>query len=65
MPLLASIELCYFRNFHQGFATVEYTICALLDQALHALPEAQIHELDLEAFEREVSACLSRAGVRL
>jgi len=39
------------RNFNQGFETVEYTICALLDQSLHALPREQVASLDLEDFE--------------
>ena len=37
----------------QGFETVEYTICALLDQALHALPKEEVARLDLEAFEAQ------------
>jgi peptidyl-dipeptidase Dcp len=39
------------RNFNQGFATVEYTACALLDLELHARTDAG--EIDIEAFERE------------
>jgi len=41
------------RNFNEGFATVEYTICALVDQALHALPKAEVDALDIEQFERK------------
>src|SRR6185312_23332 len=37
------------RNFNQGFATVEYAACALLDLALHA--RAGDDELDIAAFE--------------
>ena len=40
------------RNFNEGFATVEYTICALLDQALHTLPKEEVDRLDINAFER-------------
>jgi peptidyl-dipeptidase Dcp len=38
------------RNFNQGFATVEYTACALLDLELHA--RAAAGEVDIDAFER-------------
>ncbi|RHY66602.1 hypothetical protein DYB34_008432, partial [Aphanomyces astaci] len=36
-------------KFQQGFATVEYTACALVDQALHAIED--VDGLDLTAFE--------------
>jgi peptidyl-dipeptidase Dcp len=39
------------RNFNQGFATVEYTACALLDLDLHARPDAA--GIDIQAFERD------------
>jgi peptidyl-dipeptidase Dcp len=39
------------RNFNQGFATVEYTACALLDLDLHARVDAG--DIDIAAFERE------------
>src|SRR5690349_10805794 len=39
------------RNFNQGFATVEYTACALLDLELHA--HADAGDMDIDAFERE------------
>src|SRR5438067_3513155 len=39
------------RNFNQGFATVEYTACALLDLELHA--RAAAGEVDIDAFERD------------
>ncbi len=42
------------RNFNQGFATVEYTACALLDLALHARDAAA--PLDIAAFERDFLA---------
>ena len=38
------------RRFNQGFETVEYTACALVDMALHALPDAA--DVDITAFER-------------
>jgi peptidyl-dipeptidase Dcp len=37
------------RRFNQGFDTVEYTACALVDMALHAHPDPA--SLDLAAFE--------------
>jgi len=39
------------RNFNQGFATVEYTACALLDLEVHARADAG--EVDIDAFERD------------
>ena len=42
------------RNFNQGFATVEYTSCALLDLDLHARPDPA--GIDVEAFERDFLA---------
>lgn len=39
------------RCFNQGFATIEYTASALVDQALHKLPAADLATLDLGAFE--------------
>ncbi|MFO0562058.1 MAG: M3 family metallopeptidase [Polyangiales bacterium] len=42
------------RRFNQGFETVEYTACALLDMALHARADADGAEgIDITAFERE------------
>jgi len=46
------------RRFNQGFETVEYTACALVDMALHALPDAE--GVDVTAFER---AELERIGM--
>ena len=43
------------RTFNQGFATVEYTACALVDLDLHALPETarlQVNTFEREALER-------------
>jgi peptidyl-dipeptidase Dcp len=39
------------RTFDQGFATVEYTACALVDLDIHGLPEPGT--LDVSAFERK------------
>jgi peptidyl-dipeptidase Dcp len=51
MPKPLLDKLLKTRTFGQGFATVEYTACALLDLDIHALakPEA----LDVDRFERE------------
>jgi peptidyl-dipeptidase Dcp len=46
------------RNADQGFATVEYTACALVDLDLHLAP--QTGDLDIGAFER---ASLERIGM--
>ena len=46
------------RNADQGFATVEYTACALVDLDLHLLEDAET--LDVGAFERE---SLARIGM--
>jgi peptidyl-dipeptidase Dcp len=42
------------RTFNQGFATVEYAACAMLDLELHA--RAELGALDIDAFEREFAA---------
>ncbi|MGE0260684.1 MAG: M3 family metallopeptidase [Alphaproteobacteria bacterium] len=42
------------RNFNQGFATVEYTSCALLDLDLHARPDPA--GLDVEELEKDFLA---------
>jgi len=46
------------RRFNQGFETVEYTACALVDMALHARPDAG--GVDIAEFE---AAELSRIGM--
>ena len=51
MPQALLDRLLATRTFNQGFATVEYTACALLDLDIHALPDAK--DLDVSAFERE------------
>jgi peptidyl-dipeptidase Dcp len=44
------------RNFNQGFATVEYTACAIADIALHTLADPS--GLDVSRFERETLAAI-------
>jgi peptidyl-dipeptidase Dcp len=51
MPKALLDRLLATRTFNQGFATVEYTACALVDLNLHSLPDAA--ELDIAAFERK------------
>ncbi|MEO8485501.1 MAG: M3 family metallopeptidase [Betaproteobacteria bacterium] len=46
------------RRFNQGFETVEYASCALVDMALHAVEDPEA--VDIEAFEREE---LARIGM--
>jgi peptidyl-dipeptidase Dcp len=51
-------KLLAARNFNQGFATVEYTACAMLDLELHA--RADDKPVDIAAFERDF---LTRVGM--
>ena len=51
MPQSLIDRLLATRTYGQGFATVEYTACALLDLDLHALPDAD--RLDVGRFERD------------
>jgi len=51
MPKALLDRLLATRTFNQGFATVEYTACALVDLDIHSLPDAGT--LDVTAFERE------------
>jgi peptidyl-dipeptidase Dcp len=51
MPKGLLDRLLATRTFNQGFATVEYTACALVDLELHSLPEAA--SVDVAAFERK------------
>jgi peptidyl-dipeptidase Dcp len=51
MPKALLDRLLATRTFNQGFATVEYTACALVDLDIHAVPDASA--LDITAFERE------------
>jgi peptidyl-dipeptidase Dcp len=50
MPKALLDKLLATRTFNQGFATVEYTACALVDLDVHGLREPA--ELDVSAFER-------------
>jgi peptidyl-dipeptidase Dcp len=50
MPKALLDRLLATRTFNQGFATIEYTACALVDLNLHSLPDAAA--LDVAAFER-------------
>lgn len=58
MPAKLLERLKSARNFNQGFATVEYTACALLDMELHALDDAS--GLDVSKFEK---AALKKLGM--
>lgn len=46
--------------FNQGFDTIEYLSCALVDQALHKVPEADLKDVKMDAFEK---AELARLGM--
>lgn len=50
MPKALLDRLLATRTYNQGFATVEYTACALVDLDLHSLPDAAA--LDVTEFER-------------
>jgi peptidyl-dipeptidase Dcp len=49
MPQALLDKLIAARNFNAGFATVEYTSCALVDMAYHARAEAPAEPLAFEA----------------
>jgi peptidyl-dipeptidase Dcp len=51
MPKALLDRVLATRTFNQGFATVEYTACALVDLDLHSLPDAV--QLDATDFERK------------
>jgi peptidyl-dipeptidase Dcp len=51
MPKALLDRLLATRTFNQGFATVEYTACALVDLDIHALPDTA--KLDVSEFERD------------
>ena len=51
MPKALLDRLLATRTFNQGFATVEYTACALVDLDIHALPGTA--KLDVNQFERD------------
>jgi len=57
MPEELVARLDQARRFNQGFETVEYTACALVDMALHARDP---QDLDITAFERDE---LARIGM--
>jgi len=50
MPQALIERLLATRTFNQGFATVEYTACALVDLDIHSLADAK--SLDVTDFER-------------
>ncbi|MBV8792334.1 MAG: M3 family metallopeptidase [Pseudolabrys sp.] len=56
MPQALLDKVLATRTFNQGFATVEYTACALVDLDLHALPKAD--SLDVDQFEKHELAKL-------
>jgi peptidyl-dipeptidase Dcp len=58
LPEALLAKLLAARNFNQGFATVEYTACAMLDLELHARTDAA--PVDIAAAEREF---LARVGM--
>jgi peptidyl-dipeptidase Dcp len=51
MPKALLDKILETRNFGQGFGTVEYVACALVDLDIHALPKAD--GLDVSKFERD------------
>ncbi|MFZ0845630.1 MAG: M3 family metallopeptidase [Pseudolabrys sp.] len=51
MPKALIDRLLATRTFNQGFHTVEYTACALVDLDIHTLPNAS--GLDVSKFERD------------
>ena len=51
MPKALLDRLLSTRTYNQGFATVEYTACALVDLDLHSLPEAAA--VNVTEFERK------------
>ncbi len=50
MPRALLDRLLATRTFNQGFATIEYTACALIDLDIHSLPDSV--GLDVGEFER-------------
>jgi peptidyl-dipeptidase Dcp len=53
MPKALLDKILATRNFNQGFATVEYTACALVDLDLHGLNDAsEARALDVTEFEK-------------
>ncbi|MDQ4136465.1 MAG: M3 family metallopeptidase, partial [Pseudomonadota bacterium] len=58
MPKALLDRVLAARNFHQGFATVEYTASAMVDMEFHLLPSAD--DLDVAGFEK---AALDKIGM--
>lgn len=56
MPAKVRKRMEAARNFNQGFATVEYTACALVDMALYAEPAKT--SIDIDRFEADTLAHL-------
>jgi len=54
LPEVLLEKLLAARNFNQGFATVEYTACAMLDLELHARTDNE--PVDIAKFERDFIA---------
>ncbi|MDO9411772.1 MAG: M3 family metallopeptidase [Pseudolabrys sp.] len=57
MPKAMFDKLLATRTYGQGFATIEYTSCALVDLDIHALPDAD--KLDVAKFERDTLAAMN------
>lgn len=57
MPKAMFDKLLATRTYGQGFATIEYTSCALVDLDIHALPDAAA--LDVTKFERDTLASMN------
>jgi peptidyl-dipeptidase Dcp len=53
IPAALVAKLAAARACGKAFATVEYTACALVDQALHALQAPELEGIDLAAFETQ------------
>ena len=51
MELLEKLKAA--ESFNEGFATIEYTICALLDMALHQVENYDDEHFDLVQFEKD------------
>jgi peptidyl-dipeptidase Dcp len=58
MPKTLLNRVLAARNFHQGFATVEYVASAMVDMDFHLLPS--VDKLDIAAFE---AAALEKIGM--
>jgi peptidyl-dipeptidase Dcp len=54
MPKALLDKILATRTYGQGFTTIEYTSCALVDLDIHALPAAD--KLDVAKFERDTLA---------